>query len=47
MGMRVPLPFQDHFASLTAPRSSPVPHQRHALLAILVMSSMCLPRGRG
>ena len=38
MCMRVPSSFQDHFASLTDPRSSHAPNQRHALLAILVMA---------
>src|SRR5262249_62398894 len=38
MCMRVPSSFQDHFASLTDPRSSHAPNQRHALLAILVIA---------
>jgi predicted transposase YbfD/YdcC len=38
MCMRVPSSFQEHCASLTDPRSSHAPHQRHALLAILVMA---------
>jgi len=36
--MRVPSSFQDHFAALTAPRSTHAPNQRHALLAMLVMA---------
>jgi hypothetical protein len=36
--MRVPSSFQEHFASLTAPRPSPAPNQRHELLAILVIA---------
>ena len=38
MCMRVPSSFQDHFASLTDPRSSHAPNQRHELLALLVMA---------
>ena len=38
MCMRVPSSFQDHFASLTDPRSSHAPNQRHELLAILVIA---------
>lgn len=38
MGMRTPSSFQEHFASLTAPRSSQAPNQRHALLAMLVIT---------
>jgi DDE_Tnp_1-associated len=38
MCMRVPSSLQDHCASLTDPRSSHALHQRHELLAILVMA---------
>src|SRR5262249_25050043 len=38
MGMRVPSSFQEHFASLTDPRSSHAPNQRHVLLTILVIA---------
>jgi len=38
MCMRVPSSFQEHFASLTDPRSSHAPNQRHALLTILVIA---------
>lgn len=38
MCMRVPSSFQEHFASLTDPRSPHAPNQRHALLAILVIA---------
>src|SRR5215470_8058865 len=38
MCMRVPSSVQEHFASVTDPRSSHAPNQRHALLAILVIA---------
>jgi predicted transposase YbfD/YdcC len=38
MCMRVPSSFQDHFASLTDPRSTHAPNQRHELLAMLVIA---------
>ena len=38
MGMLVPSSFQDHFASLTDPRSSHAPNQRHQLIDILVIA---------
>ena len=38
MCMRLPSSFQDHFASLTEPRSSHAPNQRHELLALLVIA---------
>jgi predicted transposase YbfD/YdcC len=38
MCMRVPSSFQEHFASLTEPRSAHAPNQRHALLAMLVIA---------
>jgi predicted transposase YbfD/YdcC len=38
MCMRMPSSFPDHFASLTDPRSSHAPNQRHELLAILVIA---------
>jgi predicted transposase YbfD/YdcC len=38
MCMRAPSSFQDHFASLSAPRSFHAPHQRHELIDILVMA---------
>ena len=38
MCMRVPSSFQEHFASLTDPRSTHAPNQRHALLAMLVIA---------
>ena len=38
MCMRVPSSFQDHFVSLTDPRSSHAPNQRHELLDILVIA---------
>jgi predicted transposase YbfD/YdcC len=38
MCMRAPSSFQDHFASLTDPRSFHAPNQRHALLDILVIA---------
>ena len=38
MGMLAPSSFQDHFASLTDPRSSHAPNQRHELIDILVIA---------
>ena len=38
MCMRAPSSFQEHFASLTDPRSPHAPNQRHALIDILVIS---------
>jgi predicted transposase YbfD/YdcC len=38
MCMRVSSSFQEHFASLTDPRASHAPNQRHELLAILVIA---------
>ena len=38
MGMLAPSSFQDHFASLTDPRSSHAPNQRHQLIDILVIA---------
>ena len=38
MCMRLPSSFQDHFASLTEPRSSHAPNQRYELLALLVIA---------
>jgi predicted transposase YbfD/YdcC len=38
MCLRAPSSFQDHFASLTDPRSFHAPNQRHELLAILVIA---------
>jgi hypothetical protein len=38
MCMRVSSSLQEHFASLTDPRSSHAPNQRHELLAILVIA---------
>jgi len=36
--MRVPSSFQDPFASLTEPRSTHAPNQRHEWLAMLVIA---------
>jgi hypothetical protein len=36
--MRVPSSFQDHFASLSDPRSFHAPNQRHELIDILVIA---------
>lgn len=38
MCMRAPSSFQEHFASLTDPRSPHAPNQRHALIDILVIA---------
>ncbi len=38
MGMLAPSLFQDHFASLSDPRSSHAPNQRHQLIDILVIA---------
>ena len=38
MCMRVPSSFQDHFASLSDPRSFRAPNLRHDLIAILVIA---------
>lgn len=38
MCMRTPSSFQEHFASLTDPRSPHAPNQRHALIDILVIA---------
>ena len=38
MCMRAPSSFQEHFASLTDPRSSHAPNQRHELLDMLVIA---------
>ncbi len=38
MGMLAPSSFQDHFASLSDPRSAHAPNQRHELIDILVIA---------
>ena len=38
MGMLAPSSFQDHFASLSDPRSFHAPNQRHELIDILVIA---------
>src|SRR5262245_20562121 len=38
MGMRVSVSFQEHFATLTAPRCPPAPHSRHRLMDMLIIA---------
>src|SRR5262249_57147889 len=38
MGMRVPVSFQEHFATLTDPRCPQAPNSRHLLMDILIIA---------
>src|SRR4030095_6242544 len=38
MGMRAPVSFQEHFATLTDPRWPQAPHSRHRLMDILILA---------
>src|SRR5262249_56933324 len=38
MGMRTPVSFQEHFATLTDPRCPQAPNSRHRLMDILILA---------
>src|SRR4029450_4291687 len=38
MGMRAPVSFQEHFATLTDPRCPQAPNSRHRLMDILILA---------